>query len=191
MTKKQIIERLKAAGVKGWDKLNSSQLEALAAENGVSLGEPAEEGSATPTDVDGLRQDAAATGEPSGERAVTSAPTEVAPPVSDREKAEAMLTNAGHPLDLLLFEEDGGKFGIAVAVNTTINGVADSWEDAARELLEDIESSKLKAAASDGSKEAPTGEPHSESADHDGLSRLITPQMACSVFPGPGEASDD
>jgi hypothetical protein len=39
MTKAQIIERLKAAGVTGWDKKNLAELEAMAAENGVSLDE--------------------------------------------------------------------------------------------------------------------------------------------------------
>lgn len=42
MTKAQIIERLKAAGVTGWDKKNLAELEAMAAENGVSLAEDAE-----------------------------------------------------------------------------------------------------------------------------------------------------
>lgn len=39
MTKTQIIERLKAAGVTGWDKKNLAELEAMAAEAGVSLAE--------------------------------------------------------------------------------------------------------------------------------------------------------
>lgn len=37
MTKAQIIERLKAAGVTGWDKKNLAELEAMAEAAGVSL----------------------------------------------------------------------------------------------------------------------------------------------------------
>lgn len=42
MTKAQIIERLKAAGVTGWDKKNLAELEAMAADAGVSLAEDTE-----------------------------------------------------------------------------------------------------------------------------------------------------
>ena len=64
MTKTQIIERLKAAGVTGWDKKNLAELEAMASENGVSLAEDAEipevlpAESSKPTEVGAPAEDA-------------------------------------------------------------------------------------------------------------------------------------
>jgi hypothetical protein len=67
MTKTQIIERLKAAGVTGWDKKNLAELEAMASENGVSLAE-------TTTD---------AVEDPEAVPAESSEPTEVGAPAED------------------------------------------------------------------------------------------------------------
>ena len=79
-----------------------------------------------------------------------------APPVlGDREKAEAKLRGAGVGLAALLFQEDGGKFGIAIEANTKINGVGDSWVEAADEFLESLEYAK----ATEPADKKPEGEP--------------------------------
>lgn len=59
MTKAQIIERLKAAGVTRWDKKNLAELEAMATENGVSLVEDPETPEVLPAESSKPAEDSA------------------------------------------------------------------------------------------------------------------------------------
>jgi hypothetical protein len=84
MTKTQIIERLKAAGVTGWDKKNLAELEAMASENGVSLAETTTDAVEDPEAVPAESETTTdAVEDPEAVPAESSEPTEVGAPAED------------------------------------------------------------------------------------------------------------